>query len=150
MTNSPQTQVVAFVGFATPLTPYSIGLLRRCGLSVLQYKEIAGACRALKTLVVDAVVLNARWARLPTESPDARALLDSYASVQAAARARIPLIVFSNPKLSAAARAFYADAGAIIVPVKNQSHRKLARLVLELGGGAGNCCSDRTGPQSSL
>ena len=150
MTHASLTHVVALVGFATALTPYSVAMLRRCGLSILQYQGVEGACRMLKTLAVDAIVLQGKYAQLPQESAETRALLDAHARAEAAANVRIPLLVFSSPKVSAKAREFYTAAGAIVVPARDQTFRKLARLILDLSGGAGACCKDRASTQSGL
>ena len=150
MTHASLTHVVALVGFATALTPYSLALLGRCGLSIVQYQGVESVCRLLETLAVDAIVLQGKHAKLPDESPEARALLEAHAKAQAAANVRIPLLVFSSPKLSASARDFYAAAGAVVVPARDQTYRRLARLILELSGASGACCKDGAGTQSAL
>jgi hypothetical protein len=146
LTNAPTDVLVALVGFPHPLPKNAVGIFQRCGLSVFASDNLAKVARLMRTLELDALVVD-------THSPhlgDIRSVMKRLLRIREACRRKndLPLVVLMSEKCTPTLRSTLAEASAVQLPTTRQTYRELARVLRQLSGLTDPCCG--LAAQSSL
>ena len=126
--------VVAFVGFARPLSNNLRGMVNGCGFAAIDFEEPEHALRTLqRTLRVDAVVVHARLLPAQPDSPLSRLL--AFAEAAPWDGVPLPVVVLGEAgNLLPASHVHVLDG-------PGSTYARLGRLVSELCHVPGACCA---------
>jgi hypothetical protein len=126
--------VVAFVGFAKPLSNNLRGMVNGCGFAAIDFEEPEQALRTLqRTLRVDAVVVHARL--LPTQADSPLSQLLAFAEAAPWDGVPLPVVVLGEAGDRLSARHVHVLDGP------GSTYARLGRLVSELCHVPGACCA---------
>jgi hypothetical protein len=125
--------VVAFVGFARPLSNNLRGMVNGCGFAAIDFEEPEHALRTLqRTLRVDAIIVHARLLPVRADSPLSQLL--AFAEAAPWDGVPLPVVVLGESAEQLATTHVHVLEGP------GSSYARLGRLVSELCHVPGACC----------
>jgi CheY-like chemotaxis protein len=139
LTHGPTDVLVALIGFPQPLPKNAIGIFRRCGLSLIASDDLEHVARIMRTLALDAVVVDSHSPRLGDIHSALEALLQIRQ--QGCRNGRVPpLVVLTSENCTPSVRHLLTASATIPLPTSRQTYRELARLLRHLAGLEQPCC----------
>lgn len=132
--------LVALIGFREQIRAIGRGLFERCQLRALELPNPTRACRMLEMIAPDAVVLDSHHPDFKFRSQAALRLLQVAATYKRSGR-NTAFVVLNSAGFSSELKNVFLDAGAVLLPVRLQTYRYLARLVRHQCGFSGDCCA---------
>ena len=135
----PATPVAAFVGLVQPLTSNAKGILRRCQLDAIEFACPTEACRIVRTIAPDALVVDSHHPELARMSTSAKGLLRELRTMTDGGQP-VPLLVLSSAELTSSLRAAFLSLGALLLPTRRQTYRQIAATLRRLCDLPGPCC----------
>jgi hypothetical protein len=147
LAHGPTNALIALIGFPQPLPKTAVGIFQRCGLSVVASNDLTHVARIMRTLALDAVVVDSHSPTLG----DTRTALETLLRIRdecSHGRGSPPLVVLTSDRCTRSVRSTLSEAATIQLPTNRQTYRELARVLRQLSGLAEPCCGSAA--QSSL